>query len=140
MIYAIVTLIAVACIAPYIYVISVSLTDPKVYVPYKFYIIPEKASLRAYSYILANKSFLLSLKSTAFITVTGTVLNILFTFSMAYGLTKKNMPHRNLCMGLVIFTLLVQPGYCSELPPGQGIGLMNSYWALILPSLTMHGV
>ena len=62
--YALVSLICLLCVAPYLYVISVSFTDPAVYVPFKLYLLPEKASLRTYSYILSNPSFVTALNNT----------------------------------------------------------------------------
>jgi len=135
-IYIAVGLISLISVAPFIYVISISLTDPSVYVPYKLYLIPEKLSLTSYSYILSTPSFITALKNTIIITVIGTALNIAFTFTMAYGLTKKELPHRGLIMGIVIFTLLFSAGIVPNYLLVKNLGLMNSYWALILPSLT----
>lgn len=135
-IYIAVGLISLISVAPFIYVISISLTDPSVYVPYKLYLIPEKLSLTSYSYILSTPSFITALKNTIIITVIGTALNIAFTFTMAYGLTKKELPHRGLIMGIVIFTLLFSAGIVPNYLLVKNLGLMNSYWALILPALT----
>ncbi|MEX1031545.1 MAG: carbohydrate ABC transporter permease [Paenibacillaceae bacterium] len=135
-IYTIVSLISLISVAPFIYVVSISLTDPSVYVPYKLYLIPDKISFSSYSYILSTPSFISAIKNTIIITVLGTVLNIVFTFTMAYGLTKKEMPHRGLVMGVVIFTLLFSAGIVPNYLLVKSLGLMNSYWALILPALT----
>lgn len=136
MIYGTVALISLISIAPFIYITSVSLTDPSVYVPYKLYLIPEKLSFSAYSYILSTSSFIIATKNTIFITVVGTALNIVFTFTMAYALTKKEMPHRNFILGIVIFALLFNAGIVPNYLLVRTLGLMNSPWALILPALT----
>ncbi len=135
-IYVIVSLISLISVAPFIYVFSISLTDPSVYVPYKLYLIPEKFSFSSYSYILSTPSFINAIKNTIIITIVGTALNIAFTFTMAYGLTKKELPHRGLVMGIVIFTLLFSAGIVPNYLLVKNLGLMNSYWALILPALT----
>ena len=134
--YAVTALISLICIAPFLYVFSVSLTDPEVYVPFKLYLIPEKFSLETYRYVLANPSFMNSLKNTVFITVVGTCVNIAVTFTMAFALTKKKMPHRNLFMGMVVFTLLFNPGIVPNYMMVKSLGLVNSYLALILPNMT----
>ncbi|MBW7454001.1 carbohydrate ABC transporter permease [Paenibacillus sepulcri] len=135
-IYIVSGLISLICIAPFFYIVSVSLTDPSIYVPFKLYIIPEKLSLASYSYILSTSNFINSVKNTLFITVVGTALNIAFTYTMAYALTKKEMPHRNLFMGIVIFTLLFSAGIIPNYLLIKNLGLMNSLWSLILPVLT----
>ncbi|MEX1029148.1 MAG: carbohydrate ABC transporter permease [Paenibacillaceae bacterium] len=134
--YAVLLMISIVSVFPFTYMFSVSFTDPSVYVPLKFYLFPEKWSLDAYSYILSNDSFLNALKSTLFITVAGTILNLIFTFSMAYGLTKKNLPARGFIMTCVIFTLVFSAGLVPNYLLVKEFGLINSYWALIWPNLT----
>lgn len=135
-IYAIVGSISLVSIAPFVYIVSVSLTDPSVYIPYKLYLIPEKVSFASYSYILSTPNFINAVKNTVFVTVLGTALNIVFTFTMAYALTKKGMPHRNLMMSIVIFALLFNAGIVPNYLLVKSLGLVNSFWALILPALT----
>jgi len=134
--YSLLGLISIGSLFPFLYVLSISLTDPSAYTPLKFYLLPDKWSLASYSYILTTNSFLNSLKSTVFITVVGTVLNILITFTMAYGLTKKWVLGRNFFLGTVIFTLFFNAGVIPNYILVKEMGLLNSYWSLIWPSLT----
>ncbi|WP_159887599.1 carbohydrate ABC transporter permease [Paenibacillus puerhi] len=134
--YSGITLISAACLFPFLYVFSVSFTDPQVYVPLKFYLFPDQWSLESYRYILSTNSFLNALKSTTFITVVGTILNIVVSFTMAYGLTKKTLPGHKLIMGGVVFTLVFSAGIVPNYLLVKELGLLNSYWSLIWPSLT----
>ncbi|MCU6796550.1 carbohydrate ABC transporter permease [Paenibacillus sp. WQ 127069] len=134
--YSLLGLIAIVSLFPFLYVLSLSLTDPSTYTPLKFYLLPDKWSLASYAYILTTDSFGNSLKSTAFITVAGTVLNIIITFTMAYGLTKKWVMGRNFFLGAVIFTLFFNAGIIPNYILVKEMGLLNSYWSLIWPSLT----
>lgn len=134
--YSCLSLISIVSLFPFVYIFSVSFTDPSVYVPLKFYLFPEKWSLGSYSYILSNANFMNALKSTTFITVVGTLLNLIFTFSMAYGLTKKDLPSRNFMLSCVIFTLVFNAGLVPNYLLVKEFGLINSYWALIWPNLT----
>jgi len=124
------------CLVPFLYVVSVSLTDPEVYVPFQFNLIPEKFSLSSYAYLLSTNSFLMALKNTIYITVVGTILNLVVTFTMAYGLTRKTLPGRKIIFYAVIFTLVFNPGIVPNFLLVQNLGLINSHWSLILVSLT----
>ena len=135
-VYGIMILFSLIFLAPFVYVVSVSLTDPSVYVPFKLYLLPEKVSLKTYEYILSNPQFLSSLQNTVFITVVGTILDICVTFTFAYALTKKDMPFRGLLMGLVVFTLMFNAGMIPNYMMVKSLGLINNRWALILPVLT----
>ncbi|MDD9267174.1 carbohydrate ABC transporter permease [Paenibacillus sp. GCM10023248] len=134
--YTLLALISLICVFPFFYVFSVSFTDPEAYVPLEFYIFPEKWSLSAYKYILSTDSFLNALKSTTFITIVGTVLNLAVSFSLAYALTKKALPGRGLMLSGVIFTLVFSAGIVPSYLLIKQLGMLNSYSALIWPSLT----
>jgi len=135
-IYSTIALISMICLVPFLYVVSVSLTDPEVYVPFQFNLIPEKFSLSSYAYLLSTNSFLMALKNTVYITVVGTILNLVVTFTMAYGLTRKTLPGRKIIFYAVIFTLVFNPGIVPNFLLVQNLGLINSHWSLILVSLT----
>lgn len=128
----ILSIICLVCIVPLLYCVSVSLTDPEVYVPFKFYLIPKRFSLVSYQYLLSTRIFLRDVLNTTFVTVIGTILCLFTTFTMAYGLTKKSLPGRKYLMGIVIFTLVFSAGIVPEYMLMQKLGLLNSLWSLIL--------
>ncbi|NHN32706.1 carbohydrate ABC transporter permease [Paenibacillus agricola] len=134
--YVLLVLISLITLIPFFYVVSISLTDPEIYVPMRFSMIPERFSLAAYTYLLSTNSFLNSLYSTLFITIVGTILNVIVTFTMAYGLTKKSLPGRKIVLSFVVFTLVFNAGIVPHYLLVKELGLLNSYWALILISLT----
>jgi putative aldouronate transport system permease protein len=134
--YVSLSLISVISSFPILYLLIISLTDKEVYVPFQFNIWPERWSLEAYAYILSTPSFLSAFKNTIFITVIGTFFNLLFTFTMAYGLTEKQMPYRNIIMGMIILTLVFNPGIIPNYLLIKELGLLNSFGALIWPVLT----
>lgn len=105
-IYGITSLICIIFILPFVYVISISLTDPEVYVPFRLYLFPKKLSLETYEYILSNSAFITSLKNTLIVTIVGTVLCIFTTYTFAFVLTRRGMPFHKVFMGMVVFTLM----------------------------------
>ncbi|TBL79537.1 carbohydrate ABC transporter permease [Paenibacillus thalictri] len=134
--YTVLSLISLACVFPFIYVFSVSFTDPKVYVPLKFYLFPDQWSLSAYKYILSTNSFLNALKSTVFITLVGTALSVVVSFMFSYALTKKAMPGRGIMLGAVVFTLVFNAGILPSYLLIKQLGLLNSHWSLIWSGLS----
>ncbi|MEF2245460.1 MULTISPECIES: carbohydrate ABC transporter permease [unclassified Paenibacillus] len=134
--YFLLTIISLACVFPFIYVVSVSFTDPDAYIPLQFYLYPEKWSLAAYKYILSTNSFMNALKSTVFVTTIGTVLSIAISFTFAYVLTKKEVPGRNIMLGAVVFTLVFHAGILPNYLLIKELNLLNSHWSLILSGLT----
>ncbi len=134
--YAALALISLVSLLPFVYVVIISLTDPATYVPLSFYLIPKKLSLATYRYLLSTNSFMNSFRSTVFITAVGTTMNLLATFTMAYALTRTRVPGRRLIHAMVVVTLFFNAGIIPTYLVVRGIGLLNSYWSLILVSLT----
>ena len=87
-IYLLLTLFALLCLAPFLYVISVSFTDPAVYVPNQFSLIPKKFSLKVYATILQTKDFMVALKNSLIVTAASTFLGVFTTFGFGYGLIR----------------------------------------------------
>jgi putative aldouronate transport system permease protein len=135
-IYGIIALISAISVLPFIYVMSISFTDPASYMPFSFYVFPKKWSLESYRYILSTHSFINSLRSTIFITVVGTVTNLIVTLTFAYGLTKTKIPGFRIFHTMVIITLFFNAGTIPTFLVVRNLHLLNSLWALILPVLT----
>ena len=134
--YMVLLLTSAICIFPFLYILSVSFTAPEVYVPLKFYVVPDSFSLSAYRYILRNNNFLRALNNSVYVTFFGTICNLLTTYTMAYGLSKKYLPGSKIINGLVVFTLVFSAGIVPTYLLVKDVGLMNNLWALIIPSLT----
>jgi putative aldouronate transport system permease protein len=133
--YALLGLISAVSVFPFIYVFAVSFTDPKAYVPLEFYLFPKKWSLAAYRYILSTNSFLNALQSTVFVTIVGTALSVIVSFTFAYALTKKTLPGRKALLGGVVFTLVFNAGILPNYLLIKELGLLNSLWSLIWSGL-----
>lgn len=134
-IHTILIFVVLACLLPFLYVLIVSFTDPEVYVPMEFQVIPKKVSFSVYWSILNTDTFLRTLGNTVYVTVIGTTLSIFTTFTFAYGLTKKDLPFHRVYIVVVLFGLLFNPGMIPEYMNIRSLGLLNNHWSLILSGL-----
>ncbi|MFD2334606.1 carbohydrate ABC transporter permease [Cohnella sp. GCM10020058] len=132
----ILSLFALAIIFPLLYVVSVSLT------PYSevlrnggFILIPKKLTFDAYAAFLNDSLIPRAYGVTIYITVVGTFLNLVFTSLMAYPLSKKYLPGRKPLLFFVTLTLLFNGGVVPTYLVVKGTGMINSLWALIIPSV-----
>jgi len=74
-----------------------------------------------------------ALLTTIGVTAVGTVVQLVLTLTMAYPLSKRYLPGRALALNLVIFTLVFTGGMIPTYLVVRNLGLLDSYWALILP-------
>lgn len=127
-------LLAATMVVPFIYIIMVSFTDSTVYEAGTLILWPKKWSTEAYELVLSGSGFLNALKSTLFITLVGTPMNVLFNAGLAYMLSKKAIPGRKIINKLVMFTMLFSAGMIPSYINMSNLNLLNTWWASILPA------
>ena len=119
----------------YLVVISVTPSDVWSQTGGSFFISPAKITFEAYEQLLSSwrlpKAFLVSV----YITVFGTFLNLVATTTMAYPLAKKRFRWRTPLLLFVLFTILFSGGLIPRYLVVKDLGLINTYWALMLPNL-----
>ncbi|RAV21333.1 carbohydrate ABC transporter permease [Paenibacillus contaminans] len=134
-IYTILIGLVVSIIFPLLYVVSVSLTPYSEVLKHGgFLIIPREITLAAYKAFLSDDIIPRAYAVTIFITVVGTLVNLALTSLMAYPLTKKYLPGRNVFLLLVVFTTLFGGGMIPTYLIVKETGLLDSVWAMIVPS------
>jgi putative aldouronate transport system permease protein len=126
-------LFGLSTVLPFIYVVAGSLTSPQEFITRKIVLFPRQLSLEGYKYIFSTDVLLTSLGVTIFITIAGTAINLLFTCLMAYPLARKDLDGRRVIMLGVIFSMLFSGGMIPTFLVVKGLGMINSYWALLLP-------
>lgn len=131
--YIVLALIGFAAIAPFLYVVAGSFASDTELTRRSFFIIPHSFSTMAYKYIFSTDTIMKSIGNSLYITVAGTAVNLLFTVTMAYGLSKRGIYGRNAIMNLILFSMLFGGGLIPTYLVVRELQLLDTYWALILP-------
>jgi len=95
-------------------------------------IFPKGFDTSVFELMLSNPNVLMSFLNSIYITTVGLSLNIFFTAICAYALSKDYLPGRNIFLTLIIFTLVFEPSIVPEFLVVKRVGLLNSYWSIIL--------
>lgn len=127
-----VVIIAVS-IYPLIYLISKSLSGVEYVKANLVYLYPRGFNLDAYRDVIKNTLFWISYKNTIVYTVIGTVLNLAFTSSMAFCLSRRELLFRKTITMLVIFTMFFGGGLIPNFLLVKWLGMYDTMWSLILP-------
>lgn len=123
-------------IFPLYYVLSLSFSSYTQYIKSSgLVLIPYPISLDGYKQFLSNPAILKAFEVTVFITVVGTALNFLFTVSLAYGLSQKEMPFRKFFAVYTFIPMIFNGGLIPTFYVVKMTGLMNTIWAMIIPVL-----
>ncbi|MGI6127037.1 MAG: carbohydrate ABC transporter permease [Planifilum sp.] len=125
-------LIALSMLFPFVYIFAVSFSSLEEVLKIELLLWPKEWVTDAYRYILSSEQFIRSFFVTVFVTVVGTFVNMAFTSTMAYGLSRP-VPGRRYLLFMVVFTLLFSAGMIPTYMVVRATGLIDSLWALILP-------
>ncbi|GAA2677433.1 carbohydrate ABC transporter permease [Nonomuraea recticatena] len=125
--------LALVTVLPLLYVLAGSFATESEIASRPFFLWPEKFVTSTYEYIFATDTFVRALITTIVVTAVGAAVQVILTLTMAYPLAKRYLPGRTLVLNLVIFTLVFSGGMIPTYLVVRDLGLLNSYWALILP-------
>lgn len=132
-VYSLLAVIFLIVFFPLMYVVSSSFASAKELATNRFVIFPKEPTLEVYQYIFSTSTFLRSMLVTIFITVVGTIVNLVMTCLMAYPLSRRNLPGRKWIMMGVTFTLVFNGGMIPTYLVVSGLGMIDSYWSLMIP-------
>ncbi|WP_144552330.1 carbohydrate ABC transporter permease [Bacillus sp. X1(2014)] len=134
-------ILAVGSIIPLIILLSSSLSEESSILKEGYSFFPKELSFAAYEYLLTNASSILRAYGiTIFITIFGTFISLAMTAFLAYALSRRDLPYRNIFAFFVFFTLLFNGGLVpTYLIYTQFFDIKNTIWALIVPGLLMNG-
>ena len=99
------------------------------------YFWPRKFTLSNYEKFFTDAAWLKAMAVTLSRTVLGTVLTVLFTSFVAYGLSHRNLIGRKLYMNLFIFARYFSGGIIPYYAVLRSIGLLDTFAVYIVPSL-----
>lgn len=136
-IYILLTLIAVIMVIPFIYVTAASFATEAEIQTRPIFFIPDSPTLDAYARIfdmndMGTRVFH-SLLISVCVTAIGTFINLFFTTTMAYGLSRTNLIGKKPLLNMVLFTMVFGGGMIPLFLVVKGLGMYDTYAALILP-------
>lgn len=132
--------VTIAAILPFVLVFMSSITEENTLVLNGYSFFPEKISFYAYKYIIMNgKEIFRAYGITLFVTVVGTVINVMISSLLAYPLSLNALPGKKFFTFYVVFTLLFNGGLVpTYLMYTSVFNVKNTIFALIVPTLLMH--
>ncbi len=119
---------------PLLNVVSQSISNPLSVLNGKVFLLPVKPTLRAYEHIIRNSSLISSFLNSVFYAVFGTVISVSLTIMAAYPLSRKSLAGRGIIQFIFVFTMLFSGGMIPTYLIVQGLGLIDTRWALLLPN------
>lgn len=132
-------LLALFCLLPFALLFVSSITDEKALIHNGYSFIPSSLDFSAYKFLLGDSNSIVKAYGvTVLVTVIGTVTNLVLTTLMAYPLSRRELPGRNVFSFFIFFTMLFNGGLVpSYIMWTQYFEIKNTIWALIVPGMLL---
>jgi putative aldouronate transport system permease protein len=131
------TLLAAAVLIPFALTFFSSFASEKELLQQGIVLWPDEWNVEAYRFLLNNVQFTTAFRNAVTITVVGTVINMILSTLMAYGLSHSMVKGRSFISFLVVFTMLFHGGMIPTYLVVKSFGLINSFWAIWLVNAIM---
>lgn len=130
------SIISIVCLLPMIHVLAVSLSEKVAASSNQVSLWPVGFNLEAYEYIIKRSEFWSSFFVSVKRCLVGVVVNLFFLCVTAYPLskTRQELRCRTPMVWFFVFTMLFSGGMIPSYLVVYKLGLIDSFWSLILPS------
>lgn len=128
------SLILISVIYPLIFIVSASFSDPYAVSNGQMLLFPVNFTLEGYNKIFASNQIWNGYKNSIIYTIIGTTVNLCMTIMAAYPLSRKTFMGRNFFTFVFSFTMFFSGGLIPTYLVVRTAGLLDSMWALIIPS------
>lgn len=119
---------------PLIYVLSASLSSSDAVSLGKVFLWPVEFSLDGYKHLAENSQILTGYKNSLIYLVVGVAINMAFTMLLAFPLSRKELPGRNLITIFVAATMYISGGLIPTYLLVDKLHMVNTIWGLVLPT------
>ncbi|WP_309118136.1 carbohydrate ABC transporter permease [Paenibacillus sp.] len=133
--YGIMIALVIVMTYPMVFVFSASISDSALVARGDVVLWPKAVTLLAYEKLVYNPDLWISYWNTVRYTLVHTALTLVATAAMAYPLAKRWLPGRRPILLMAAFTLLFGGGMIPTFLVVQQLGMLNTIWAIVLPTL-----
>lgn len=132
--YSFIWFMTLAILYPLIYILSASFSSPRAVISGRVWLLPVELSLTGYEAVFKNARLLTGFANSLYYMTVGTAVNIVMTVLAAFPLSRKEFFGRNVIMGMFVFTMLFSGGMIPNYILVRNLGIIDTRWAMILPS------
>lgn len=135
--YVIVGVVALLCLAPFVMIISGSLSEEEQILRHGFSMVPQGFSTKAYEIIFeAPEDVVRAYGVSIFVMAVGTTSSMFFSSMAAFVLSRKEFRHRNRLSLYIYFTTMFSGGLVPlYILIVRYLHMKNTVWALLFPLL-----
>ena len=132
--YVVLSVYLLIVLYPLVYIVSASFSSPAAVTSGLVRLWPVNPTTIAYETIFKDPAIVRGFLNSIFYATVGTALNVTLTLLAAYPLSRKDLHGRGAIMVFFFFTTLFSGGLIPTYLVVRDLGLLNTRWALIVPT------
>ncbi len=132
-VYAVIILITLLCVVPFLNLVAISFSSTNTVLRGEVFLWPKEFSLEVYHTIIENGTLVKAMFRSIAITVVYVVFAMIVTIMCAYPLSEPGLKGKKFLVPFIMFTMYFSGGLIPSYLLINNLGLIDSYWALILP-------
>jgi putative aldouronate transport system permease protein len=137
LIVAVLVIISLVTLGPFVYIIFGSLTNSDYYRTNGVTVNPLHWSFASYQVLLSSASRLVpAFEITLLTTLVGTFLGLAITSSLAFVVSRRDLPGHNILVFMLFFTMIFNGGMVPFYLIVNGLKLTNSIWSMVVPFMS----
>ncbi|UFU03776.1 carbohydrate ABC transporter permease [Ruania suaedae] len=132
---AVLLLIAVGCLYPFVYVLAVSLSDADAVNTGGIWLWPEGFNFYTYQHVFTTPRLgvLRALMNSILYTFVSTVVSVALTYLTGYALSRRKLPSRHAIMFVFIATWIFDAGIVPAYLVNERLGFVNNWLVMVIP-------
>lgn len=130
--YILLFILATMFLYPIVYVFSASVSNPYLLEIGEITLLPKKFTFASFIAAAKISGIWRAYGNSIFITFFGTIVNMIFTVSGAYVLSKEGLKFRKILIMFVVITMWFDPGIIPKYLNFRSLGMINKYTGVIL--------
>ena len=132
-VFGLMTVFMIICLYPLYFILIASISDPNEVLNGKVILLPGGITFDGYARIFRDQKIWVGYRNTILYTSVGTLINVAFTITGGYALSRKDLPARRPLLLIIAFTMFFSGGMIPTYMVVKGLGLIDTMWAMVLP-------
>ena len=132
-VYIVLGAVILAILYPLYYTIIASFSNPQAVYQGRVILTPKGFTVEGYQRLMMDPAIPRGYMNTIIITIVGTTISVFLTLTAAFALSNKRLFARKFFTGFFAFTMFFNGGMIPTYILVRNLGMINTYWALILP-------
>ena len=128
-------LMALIVLYPLYFIVIASISDPDAVLAGDVILYPVQITLSGFQKILERSDVWIGYLNTIIYTVLTVILSLIVTIPAGWALSRKTIPGKKFLMGFFIIPMFFGGGLIPFYNVMSSLGLVNTIWAIVLPSI-----